>query len=159
MRRNWKTIQPQSLTHALRLCKDFAIERKRLSVERIADLMGLTHDSLYKWLSTGRMPAVLIPAYEHACGVQFVTRWLAVSSGKLIIDIPTGKQATAEEIQSLQLNINRSVTQLLQFYAGEAEVEDTLASIQVALEDLASHRANVLIHQAPELDFNGNDDE
>lgn len=160
MRRNWKTIQPQSLTHALRLCKDFAIERKRLSVERIADLMGVTHDSLYKWLSTGRMPAVLIPAYEHACGVQFVTRWLAVSSGKLIIDMPTGKNASAEEIQTLQLNINKSVTQLIQFYAGQAEVEETLASIQVALEDLASHRANVLMHQAPELDFHyGNDDE
>ena len=159
MRRNWKNIQPSSLIHALRLCKDYAIERKRLSVERLADLMGVTHDSLYKWLSTGRMPTILIPAYEHACGIQFVTRWLAVSSGKLVIDMPTGKNTTAENIQALQLNINKSVTQLMQFYAGQAEAEETLASIQTALEDLAAHRANVLIHQAPELDFNGDDDE
>ena len=36
--RNWKRIQPSSLRDALRLCKDHALEKKRYSVERIADL-------------------------------------------------------------------------------------------------------------------------
>lgn len=157
MRRNWKTIQPTSLIQALRLCKDYAIERKRLSVERIADIMGVTHDSLYKWLSTGRMPAILIPAYEHACGIQYVTRWLASSSGKLIIDMPTGQTVSPEDIQTLQLNINHSVTQLIQFYSGQAEAESTIASLQTALENLASHRANVVEHQTPQLNFIGDD--
>ena len=42
-RRNWKRVQPGNLRDALRLCKDFALERKNLSVERIADLTGAAH--------------------------------------------------------------------------------------------------------------------
>lgn len=63
-RRNWKNVRANSLVHALRLCKEFAQERQNLGVERIADRMGVTHDSLYKWLGTGRMPANLVPTYE-----------------------------------------------------------------------------------------------
>ena len=40
-RRNWKRIQPTSLRNALELCKDHAKERHNLSVERIAEQMGL----------------------------------------------------------------------------------------------------------------------
>lgn len=151
MRTNWKNVQPISLIHALRLCKDYAIERKRLSVERIADLMGVTHDSLYKWLSTGRMPAVLIPAYEHACGIQFVTRWLAVSNGKLMIDMPTGRPANDDDIQRLHLNFSQAVSQLINFYNGTETQENTLSSLQVILEDLVGHRENVHQYHNPQL--------
>lgn len=159
MARNWKTTQPNSLTSALRLCKDYAIERKRLSVERIADLMGVTHDSLYKWLSTGRMPAMLIPAYEHACGSQFVTRWLAASSGKLVIDIPTGKGATSEDMQALQTSLHEAVGRLMSFYQGNTDSEATLAAIQTAMEGLASHRQNVKSHDTPQLELGVSYDE
>lgn len=48
-RRNWKHIQPTSLRQALELCKDHAKERHNLSVERIAERMGLAdHWALYK---------------------------------------------------------------------------------------------------------------
>lgn len=151
MRKNWKTIQPLSLTHALRLCKDYAIERKRLSVERIADLMGVTHDSLYKWLSTGRMPAILIPAYEHACGIQFITRWLASSSGKLVIDMPTGHAASDEDIQWLHLNFSEATSRLISFYQGLNDAPTTLAALQTILEDLVGHRENVLQYSNPQL--------
>ena len=157
MRRDWKRIQPNSLITALRLCKDYAIERKRLSVERIADLMGVTHDSLYKWLSTGRMPALLIPVYENTCGIQFVTKWLAASSGKLIIDIPTGKTASVDETQALQGNLTLAVSSLIQFYQGTEGAESTLAAIQTALEDLAGHRSNVSTFETPQLDFKDED--
>ena len=60
-RRDWKRERANSMVHALRLCKEFAQDRKRLSVERIADCMGVSHDSLYKWLANGRMPACLVP--------------------------------------------------------------------------------------------------
>lgn len=152
MRTNWKNIQPISLVHALRLCKDYAIERKRLSVERIADLMGVTHDSLYKWLSTGRMPAVLIPAYENTCGVQFVTRWLAISNNKLMIEMPTGRKASDNDIQQLHLNFSQAVAQLINFYNGTESQENTLASLQTILEDLVGHRENVLQSSAPQLE-------
>ncbi|MGB3289607.1 MAG: iron ABC transporter permease [Burkholderiaceae bacterium] len=55
MARNWKRVYPSNIVDAFRLCKDYALERRRLSVERIAELMGVTSDVLYKWLSNGRM--------------------------------------------------------------------------------------------------------
>ena len=67
--RNWKTYQPSSLRDALKACKDYALAKRNLSVERIAERMGLEdHWALYKWLSNGRMPAVSIHPYELACG-------------------------------------------------------------------------------------------
>jgi len=72
-------VQPTSLRDALRLCKDHALERSNYSVERIADLMDVSSDLLYKWLSTGKMPVSSVPAYEHICGISLVTRWLAAS--------------------------------------------------------------------------------
>ncbi|AOE92049.1 hypothetical protein LBM341_03799 (plasmid) [Ralstonia solanacearum] len=58
-RRNWKRIRPTSLRHALELCKDYAKERHNLSVERIAESMGLAdHWTLYKWFQNGRMQAI-----------------------------------------------------------------------------------------------------
>ena len=79
MRRNWKRVHPSSLHDALRLCKDHALEKRNCSVERkrIAELMDVTADLLYKWLSNGRMPVSSVPAYEHICGINFVSRWLA----------------------------------------------------------------------------------
>ena len=145
-RRNWKRVTPNSLRDALRLCKDHALEKKSLSVERIADL-------LYKWLSNGRMPAMLIPSYEHICGIDFVTRWLAASAGRLLISVPTGRKASATDMQALQEVLNTAVGQLLQFYAGKTEAPDTLAAIQQAMEGLAWHRGNVEKHLTPELDF------
>jgi len=46
IRRDWKRLRAASLVEALRLCKAYAQERANLSVERIADRMGVTHDSL-----------------------------------------------------------------------------------------------------------------
>ena len=62
MKRNWKRVRPTSLLHALELCVEYARDVHNLSVERIADLMGITADLLYKWLSNGRLPAMLIPS-------------------------------------------------------------------------------------------------
>ena len=95
-RRNWKRWQPATLRDALKGCKDFALERHNLSVERIAERMGLEdHWSLYKWIANGRMPLVLAPAFEHACGINLVARWMAATDGKLLVDIPKGQQAQA----------------------------------------------------------------
>lgn len=153
-RRNWKRIQPHSLRDALRLCKDHALDKKNYSVERIADLMGITADLLYKWLANGRMPATSIPAYEHICGINFVTRWLAASTGHLMIAIPTGRNASAQDIQQLQEVLNTAVGKLLQFHGGKAEADATLAAIQQGMEGLAWHKGNVEKHLQPEFVFN-----
>jgi transcriptional regulator with XRE-family HTH domain len=157
-RKNWKRRQPTSALHAFRLCKDYAREVRHLSVERIADLMSVTHDTLYKWLANGRMPAVLIPTYEMACGIDFVSRWLVISGGgRLVIEVPTGKKATAVDIHELQELLNAAVGQLIQFHGGKAEAPECLAAIQQAMEGLALHRGQVQKHAQPELDFGMSD--
>ncbi len=154
IRRNWKRVQPTSLRDALRLCKDHALEKKNYSVERIADLMGITADLLYKWLANGRMPASLIPAYEHFTGIHFVSRWLAASCGHLTIAVPTGRNASASDIQALQELLNTAVGQLIKFHGGNAEADATLAAIQQGMESLAWHKGNVEKHLQPEFEFN-----
>jgi len=152
-KRNWKRVQPSSLRDALRLCKDHALEKRNYSVERIADLMDVTADLLYKWLSNGRMPASSVPAYEHICGINFVSRWLAASEGYLVIQAPSGRSATAEDMHVLQELLNAATGQLLQFYAGRAEADAVLAAIQQGMEGLAWHKGNVQKHLQPEFEF------
>jgi hypothetical protein len=154
-RRNWKRIQPTSLRHALELCKDHARERHNLSVERIAEEMGLTdHWSLYKWLQNGRMPMNLVRPYEKTCGINYVTRWNAASAGQLLIEVPTGRNASAQDMQALQELLNTAVGNLLKFYDQRADEDTALAGIQQAMESLAWHKGNVQRHAQPELEFN-----
>ena len=158
-RRNWKNLQPNSLRDAMELCKEFAVSQRNMSVERISDQMGQADRfTLYKWLSTGRMPAVLIPAYEAACGAQFVTRWLAGAAGKLIIDIPTGRKCTGQDIQNLQQQLLTATGALMSFHNGEMAADEVLAAVRTAMEGLGWHHNNVAQHIQPQLELGGSDE-
>ncbi len=154
-RRNWKTARPASMVEALRLCKEFAQAKKNMSVERIADLMGVTHDSLYKWLATGRLPAILIPAYELACGCNFVSGWLATSAGKLVIDMPKGRKAGTAELMEVNTSCAAALALLTAFYAApeSTDAEATLAALRTHLEQVAYHHHNVASYATPQLEF------
>lgn len=152
-RRDWKRLRPFSLVHALRLCKEFALERQHLSVERIADRMGVSHDSLYKWLATGRLPALLIPAYELACGCHYASTWLAMSAGKLVIDQPKGSKSTSADLVEFNTGFAEALQLLGDFHSGKADASNTLHALQRHLEQAAWHHANVATHATPELDF------
>jgi hypothetical protein len=160
IRRNWKTARPTSLLHAMELCKQYALVKHNMSEQRIAERMGLpNHWALYKWLASGRMPAVMIPAYEAACGCHYVTQWLAASAGKLAIDMPTGKACDATDIQELQVLLHATTGALLAFHAGQQDADHTLATIQCAMESLGWHHGNVAQHKTPQLDLGEHDDE
>ena len=154
-RRDWKRLRPHSLVHALRLCKEFALERKNLSVELIANRIGVSHDSLYKWLATGRMPAILIPAYELACGCHYVSEWLAASSGALVVPMPTGRKAEGTELLDMNSSCAAALQLLTAFYAAPqaADTEATLAALRLHLEQVAYHHHNVAQYATPELEF------
>lgn len=153
-RRNWKRLQPNSLRHALELCKEHARERHNRSVERIADAMGITdHWTVYKWLQTGRIPANLIRPYESACGIDYVTRWIAASAGKLVVDMPTGRHLQETDVVALHNGFGAALQLLTDFYAGKAEPEAAIAALTAHLQDVAWHRANVAQYTAPQLDF------
>ena len=150
-----KRQRANSLTHAMRLCKEHAQVKRHLSVERIADRMGVTHDSLYKWLATGRMPAILIPAFELACGCHYVSEWLAASADRLVVDMPTGRKAEGTELLDMNSSCAAALQLLTQFYAAPhaADPEATLAALRLHLEQVAYHHHNVATYATPELEF------
>lgn len=153
---NWKRQQPNSLRHAMELCKAHALAVHNRSVERVAELMGIPdHWALYKWMQNGRMPACLIRPYEHACGINYITRYQAGSAGLLLVDMPAARSVTQTEL--VELNSCFAVAQqlLADFYSApaKADAEATLAALTTHLQQVAWHRHNVTHYTTPELDF------
>lgn len=148
-------MQPTNIREALRLCKEYARQFKRLTVPAIAELMGVSEDTLYKWLSTGGMPSHLLPAYEHICGVDYVTQYMAYRSYKLMIDIPTGKAANEVGLAELQRVSAEAMSLLIKFYQNGEGLEETSAAMTELMKGIAYHREN--IQTQPELDLYGDD--
>ena len=153
-RRAWNKLRPTSLRHAMELCLEYAKAVHNRGVERVAELMGLTsHWVLYKWMESGRMPANLIRSFEFACGCDYVTRWIAHSDHKLLIDIPTGRRATTADLNALQLALNEATGALLRFAQDQVDAQEVLGTVTAALESLAREYHEVAKHAQPELDF------
>ena len=110
---------------------------------------------MYKWLQTGRIPANLIRPYESACGIDYVTRWIAASAGKMLVDIPTGRRLESTDVVGLHNGFGAALQLLTDFYASKAEPEAVIAALTAHLQDVAWHRANVAQFATPELDFAG----
>ncbi|TVO57568.1 helix-turn-helix domain-containing protein [Denitromonas halophila] len=160
-RRNWKRIRARSLIHAMELCLEHARAKHNLSIDRVCDLMGEHSTStVYKWLATGRLPAVRIRPFEHACGATYVSEYLAASAHLLAIRMPTGRPADETDVMELQAGFSDALALLIHFYKGEADAASTLAALDTTLAAVAWHRANVERTGAPELSlFEGGDDE
>lgn len=158
-RKRWKPAQPQSMQHAIRLCLDYALHKHNRSVARIAELIGTTEWAVYKWMSEGSIPSVRIRPFEFACDATFITNYIATSAQKLVIDIPTGRAGSQDELLDLQNQLNDAVSLLTRFYRGNAEAADVLQGVTLAMQQLAGHRENVCKHDAPELALFGGDEE
>lgn len=152
-RRNWKRVQASNLNQATELCLEYAREKNNRSVESVADLMGVNKWTLYKWLSEGNMPARLIKPFEHVCGIDFVSRWLAMGDNKMVIDIPKGRKGSADDMLVLQESSTGAISALLKFYSDKSDIKETLSAIQSALEGLAWHKLNVQKSNQPEIPF------
>ena len=152
----WKRYQPTSCRDALHQCKAYAQEARNLSVERIADQMGLPdHWALYKWIESGRFPFVLIPAYESACGINLPSRWLAATQRRLLVDMPIGRAATGDDLVQLGTGFQQAVQLLSDFYKsnGATDPAPVLDALRSHLESVAHHHINVSGFSEPELDF------
>jgi hypothetical protein len=143
---------PTNLRHAMELCLKDARRKHNRSVERVADLMGVAnHWSLYKWMESGRLPAILIRPFEHACGAHYVTEYLATSAHRLLVEIPSGRPVADGDLVVLQLGVSEAVALLARFHRGEAEAGETIGALTRVMADLAGHRENVAKSMAPEL--------
>ncbi len=147
---------PQSLQQALEACLDHARTKHRMSIDRIAADMGqANHWNLYKWVESGRMPAVLIRPFELACRCNYVTRFLAHASHHLVIDIPTGKLPQASDLQTVQAAANDAMSALINYAAGKVSSLAVIDAVTEAMEHLAFHRENVKHAGQPELELEG----
>ena len=154
--RNWKRFRASSLRDAMRACKDYALDKRQLSVPRIAELMGdVTEETLYGWLSKGRMPAVLIPTFELVCGANFVTEWLAASAGRMVIAMPKGRNVTQDELLQITADCGSAMTKLAAFYADPSKVDtaELLELLQRHLEQVAFQHHNVGQYISPQLEL------
>lgn len=151
IQKRWKPKQPQDMQHAIRLCLDYALHKSNRSVAQVAELIGTTEWSIYKWMSEGSIPSVRIRPLEFVCGATYITQYIATSAQKLVIDIPAGRSGSQDEVLDLQNHLNNAVNLLTQFYRGDAETADVLQGITCAMQQLAGHRENVRKHDAPEL--------
>lgn len=153
--RNWKTYTPGSLPDAIRACKDFALDKnKQLSVLRICTLLATNEDTLYKWMSTGRMPATVIPQYELICGCHFVSDFLATNAGRLVIPMPKGRKATDADLLQLASDGTAVAKTLGEFYANPSQVDtaELVGKLTRHIEQVAFHHGNVQRYQQPELE-------
>jgi hypothetical protein len=112
-----------------------------------------SHWNLYKWMESGRMPAVKIRPFEHACGIDLVTLYLGHSANKLVLPVPTGRKSDHREINELSLFMNETAQLLYQHQEGLKTGEETTAAITQLMESLAYQRGNIEKEQQPELEL------
>lgn len=155
-RKNWNKVHPTSLQQAMELSITHAREVHNRSVDGIADLMGLSNKwAIYKWIEGGNMPLRSVRAFEHACGCNFISRWLAHSGGNMLVKIPTGRAVSKTELAELHQKFADAFSSLSGFYEGNKEVQQTLDNVMTTLEGLAWHHGNVEQHAQPSLDLEG----
>lgn len=150
-RRNWKTLRPNSTQAAIKLCLEYADAKFNRSIDNVADLTGTTNWAIYKWMANNSMPSQMIRPFEHACGIDYVTQYLAASGGKLLIEIPRGVRVKDDQVLALQTNFNEAINLLANFYKSKAGPDDTVAALMSVMSQLAGHRENVSKYDAPEL--------
>jgi hypothetical protein len=152
--RFWKRRTPTSLRQAVDESIEYFKEAHNGSVERVAERMGYTTKwSLYKDLADLKLQLPQVKVFEHACGIDLLTRYYAASANRISIEIPLGRTAGADSIQALQAALTDAAGALLNFYAGQMQAEEALSAVNDAMQELAWHRVNVGKHAQPELEF------
>jgi len=149
----WKRVVPHNMNHAIQLCKQHAQDNKNMSVARIADHLAITTDTLYKWLGNGRIPANHVFAYEQACGISFITEYLAHSQGLLLIKVPTGRKAKNKDLTDLQVFMTEVSALLIKCHDNRGSTQETMDSIKLLMQDLAWHEKNVGVMEEPQVEF------
>lgn len=139
------------------MCKDYAKDKHNMSVERIADEMGLTAARLYQHIENGDMPFNRVRSYQRACRCNFVTQYLAHSDDCILIKMPKGKLVGDEKMLKFQANFNRAIHELTEFYTHNQNPEAVIAALSDHLATTAWHRANVERASQPQLDFDGDE--
>ncbi|WP_375591749.1 hypothetical protein [Chitiniphilus eburneus] len=144
---------PASLGDAVQLCVE-AASQKRRPPKVLADLMGVELKTLYRWFADTSIPLNRVRQFEEFCGAHFVSDYLSLASGnRVVVDIPTGRNANVLEMAALQANVAEAVALLVRFYESGDAPDATVEALSNSLSSFAFHRCNVLKAAAPELEL------
>lgn len=146
---------PYSLEAAIQACLDHALKRHNRGAKRIAELMGIKLDTLYKWIADTRIPSNMIGSFEHACGATVVTQYLCAQAHLLAVEMPNGRRLVDTDVMELQQHFAESLAMLIRFYRGEENRDDTVAALSALMGEVGWHRANVERADSPELELFG----
>lgn len=152
-RRNSRVKVPSGIGEAIQCCLDHALKKYNRSPKRIAELMGVKLDTLYKWFSEHRIPVNMVGGFEHACGATYLTQYLCAQAHLLAIEMPNGRKVDENDVMQLQEHFAASVALLIRFYKGEASQEDTSGALHVLMREVGWHKVNVERASSPELDL------
>lgn len=151
-RRIWNRV-PTSLPAAFEQDKVHGKQHRQMSVERLAELQAVSTSRLYKWMEDADMPVNRLACWMHGTGGRAVIRYLCAQAGGLFVPIPSGRAPSLVELNDLQQAQVAAMQALCSYAANKADRDETLATLQAALEGLAWHRANVEKTPQPELDL------
>jgi len=121
------------------------IERCR-DIQDIAKAMGLpNHWVLYKWIETARIPALMVPSFEDACGAAFLSQSLAEASGLIAIKAPTAQAATAVDWAQANVLVAKAMADAAASIADPAQWREAIKACNQAMNALASVRQQLSI--------------
>lgn len=135
------------------MCKDYAKHRHNLSVERIADDMGMTASRLYQHLENGDMPFNRVRSFQRACRCNYVTQYMAYGDNCMLVPIPSAQKIDDDKLVHISATYSRALNLLTTFHQNGQDPDVVIEALTAHMETTAWHRANVEKHQQPEFDF------
>lgn len=150
---------PSSLADAIQASLDHALKHHNRGVKRLAELMGVKLDTLYKWIAECRIPMNMLASFENACCSTYVTEYLCAQAHLLAVEIPTGRTVKETDVMALQQSFSDAVSLLIRFYKGDAAQDQTMAELTTLMGEIGWHRANVERAGSPELALFGEEAE
>lgn len=152
-----RNLRPNNIFAAVRLCIDRATEQRR-PYKVVADKMGISEDKLYRWVAEGTIPTHSIRPFEEACGFTYISDYLVMArENKIVITIPTGKNASVADLAELQGTFADVMTLLVRCYQRGEAVAGTVEALSQTILQLVYQRSNVLKMEEPEFDIFGSE--
>lgn len=144
---------PSNFGDALNMCKDHAKIKHNLSVERIADEMGLSTVRLYQMLDSGDMPISRLLNFQRICRCNYVTRYLAHRDNFMLVKIPTGGKVSDELMLTINKSFHEALNELTEFYTHGQNPDIAIAALTKHMTNIAWHKGNVEKQMQPDLNF------
>ena len=125
---------------AIRDCLSTAKATRYRNINDVAAAMDVSREVLYKWVQTGRIPAVQVPAFEQACADASLTRALAAAQGYLLVPATADSQTPELALATVQSQVAAALLAAATAQVDTAQAGQAVRSITQAIDGLAALR-------------------